>query len=542
MLRSFRSLWTQKDQRKRTRALRRGLESRPMLEGLEDRTVPSITFSGPGNTGTATLTGIPGADMFAIQLKAGDATTIEFSDDNGQTFTDAHLSDITAVQVNGLAGNDRLRINEANGFVATAGGLPITFDGGHGFNVLAVRGNSGDTTISETFTPTGPFGGTLAMTDGTNSATITLQSVDHIFDTSTADTLTVNADNHNNFIHIGFGLQADHDGLITNTIRALDFRRIDDNGGHDDDPAMVGDPTDDMGGSSNDNHDDGNPAELQASRAIIPFTFANKTHVVVNGLGGDDLFVLSIHHGATGMQSLTLDGGTGTNVLAARVFPQNVTLTLVNIQHNVSDPATIFIYELYMSRLGRPTEDAVVAAYVNFFNTNGAAATVAAVEDSVEGRLNLVRQLYVHYLGRMPSDTEAMGWVAALQSGMTEEQVVQSFLASAEFFSRAQQLGSSGDANANFAQAMFQIVFNRAGNSIEVGAFALAAATLGPDAVAAVFIASPEFRTNVITMLYTTILHRPPDIGGLTGWVNSSMSLQDIRIAFLASGEAFANG
>src|SRR5207244_2750665 len=121
-------------QRKRARAWSRALRVRPLLEGLEDRTVPSITFSGPGNTGIATLTGTEGPDRFAIRLKSGDATTIEFSDDNGQNFTDANLADITAVQVNGLRGYDLLRVNEDNGFVAKAGGLPITFDGGRGYN------------------------------------------------------------------------------------------------------------------------------------------------------------------------------------------------------------------------------------------------------------------------------------------------------------------------------------------------------------------------------------------------------------------------
>jgi hypothetical protein len=540
MLRSFRSLWRKQSQRKRARASCFGHKSRPMLEGLEDRTVPSITFSGAGSTGTATLTGTPMADTFVIQLKTGDATTIEFSDDNGMTFTDAHLSDITAVQVNGLAGNDLLRINEANGFIAKSGGLPISFDGDHGYNVLAVRGHSGDTTISETFTPNSPFGGTLAMTDGTSSATITLQHINHIFDTSTADTLTVNADDHNNFIHIGFGLQADHDGLVTNTIRALDFRVADDNGGQGD-PGMVGDPTDTSGGSASDDHGDSNPTELHVSRAIIPFTFANKTHVVVNGLGGDDLFVLSIHHGATGMQSLTLDGGTGTNAVAARVLPQNVTLTLINIQHNLTDPAIIFINEIYMARLGRPTEDSAVQPWLQFLNANGPAATVAAIENSVEGRMNLVSQFYLHYLGRIPSAPEVMGWINALQTGMTEEQVLNAFLSSPEFFSRAQQIGTSGDANVNFAQAMYQVVLNRTGSSFEVSEFALAAATLGRGAVANVFVTSPEFRTDVITALYAAILHRLPDPLGLAAWLSSSLSLHDIRVAFFASGEAFAN-
>jgi hypothetical protein len=512
-----------------------------LLEGLEDRTVPSITFSGASNSGIATLTGTPGSDAFAIGLKAGDATTIEFSDDNGHTFTDAALTGITAIQVNGMRGSDRLRINEANGFVATGGGLPITFDGGRGFNALIIVGNSGVANISETFAPNGPFGGALAMTDGTSSATITLQHVDHIFDVAAAQSLTVNATDQNNFIHIGYGLVPD-EGITTNTIRALDFSRVDDNGGQEDDSSMVGDPTDMSGSGTDGNHGADNPTEVQISRAIIPYTFASKTNVTVNGLGGDDLFVLNVHHAATGLSSLTLDGGSGMNVVAERHFPQNTTLTLQNIQHTVSDAVGIFIHQLYMSRLGRPAEDSAVSSWSQVLVTQGQAAVVGAIEDSTEGRTNVVRQLYVHYLGRLPGDAEVAAWVIALQNGMTEGQLVQAFLGSSEFFSRAQLLANTGSADQNFAQALFQVALNRTPTGIEVTGFGFATAALGTGAVAGIIIASPEFRSNAVTTLYTSILHRMPSFGELVAWVNSGLSLSDIRVTFLSSAEAFANG
>src|SRR5438132_6243051 len=141
--------------------------SRLSVEGLENRTLLSITFSGPGNSGVATLTGTPGPDQFVIQLKPKDATTIEFSDDGGATFTDATLSGITSVVVNGLQGHDTLTLNEDNGLAALAAGLPIAFNGGRGQDTLIVQG-SPTGTITETFTAGSSSGsGTLAISDGT---------------------------------------------------------------------------------------------------------------------------------------------------------------------------------------------------------------------------------------------------------------------------------------------------------------------------------------------------------------------------------------
>src|SRR5262249_17413998 len=48
----------------------------------------------------------------------------------------------------------------------------------------------------------------------------------------------------------------------------------------------------------------------QTNAAFLPVTFANKTHIAINGLGGDDLFVLSVSRPATGWQTLALDGGS----------------------------------------------------------------------------------------------------------------------------------------------------------------------------------------------------------------------------------------
>ena len=105
--------------KKRRAGLRR---YRPTIDALEQRSVPSITFSGPGNTGVCTLTGTDGPDDFVIQMKPSDPImTVEFSDDNGASFVDAALAAVAAVQADGLGGRDQLIIHNDIGLVGKFG-------------------------------------------------------------------------------------------------------------------------------------------------------------------------------------------------------------------------------------------------------------------------------------------------------------------------------------------------------------------------------------------------------------------------------------
>jgi hypothetical protein len=104
---SLSSLFNRRPWKKAARRTRRPEPRlRPLLECLEDRTLLSVSFSGANNSGVATLIGTAGQDQFVVHLKPADATTIEFSDNGGVSFTDAALSGITGVMVNGLSGRE----------------------------------------------------------------------------------------------------------------------------------------------------------------------------------------------------------------------------------------------------------------------------------------------------------------------------------------------------------------------------------------------------------------------------------------------------
>jgi hypothetical protein len=522
--------------------------SRLLLESLEDRNLPSISFSGPGNTGAVTVTGTQGQDQFLIRLKPGDNTTIEFSDNGGAKFTDASLAKITSITVNGLGGRDTLTLDESNGLVATAAGLPITFDGGPGKDTLHVLGNP-KTMVTEVFTmgtATQPAMLTISATTPTASSNVSLIDVEAIVDTMTADTLTINADDQSNVIHLRNNHQVD--GFTTNTVHLVDVRGLDDaNMGGDDQGG------DNQGGNSqggngqggngqgNDNNDDSAPDEGTSRFPAI--TFANKTNVVINGLGGNDLFVLSVSKPATGLQNLTLDGGSGFNVLVGRELPPSVALTLKNIQRVDKDADAMFIDELFEERLERPADDSGMAFFKGVLNgPTGKQGVAQGIEESLEGRTIFVRHQYAFYLGRNAAHGEEQGWVQSLMGGESEEQVIAGIISSNEFYQRAQSLITSGTPDQRLIQAMYQVFANRTASSAEVAFWVAQLPLVGRAGVALGFVESLEFRNDVVTGYYGLLLNRNPDQGGLTSWVSSGRDLLHIREGIEGSAEFFDNG
>jgi hypothetical protein len=522
------------------------------VECLEDRRLLSISFSGPGNSGVASLVGTPADDQFVVRLNPNDKTMIEFSDDGGASFVDATLSGITAVTVSGLEGNDTLTIDASNGLVAQTSGLPISFDGGKGHNVLVVEGNPSGT-IMETFSAAStPGTAELDITDGTVSSTISLTSVASVHDTMTADTLTINADDNDNVIHIHNGPVVN--GFKTDTVKIRDVGDVNEdlnenqNDNAQDDHDQGDDGNDHQGGNDNknDNGDDQGENQQQdedrSHHARVSISFANKTNVVVNGLGGNDLFLLRVSQPADGLQTLTLDGGSGTNVLVERHVPSGVTLTLKNIQVQATDPDDIFVEELYEERLGRPAAAAEVDLWKTVLQSAGRTAVAQGIEASPEGRTHLVQSWYKHYLGRDAMNGEEQGWVNLLMQGQTEEQVLAGIVGSGEFFDRAQNLMSSGTQNERFVQALYSTLLNRTASAGEVSGWVNALASAGRDGVASGFLGSNEFRNELVTAFYSTLLHRNPDTGGLNAWVSSGQDLQHIREGFEKSDEFFQNG
>ena len=275
----LRLMFRKRDKVRSARGRAKAPTRRLALEGLEARALLTIVVPIPGTPGPATITGTSGADQFVIRLEPGTPANIQFSDDGGTSFTTSALADITKVDVSGLDGRDTLTIDNGNGLVAEIAGLPISFDGGAGRDTLVLKGDPGGTSVTEVYTVGATSdSATLKNDNGTASQSISLTGLENIVDTSKAASLTINFDDNPNFVHIRNGGLID--GVRTNTVQGA---------GHDDDDEHAdGNFDDEHGNGHGDEHGNGHGHDdgKGGKNAFVPITFANKTDVTVNTLGG----------------------------------------------------------------------------------------------------------------------------------------------------------------------------------------------------------------------------------------------------------------
>src|SRR5262249_2257149 len=157
-----------------------------------------------------------------------------------------------------------------------------------------------------------------------------------------------------------------------------------------------------------------------------------------------------------------------------------------------------------------------------------------------------------------------LGWVAMLQQGAAEEDVLAGILASPEFLAHAGTLAPAPSTpSADFVGALYPLLLGRAGSSAEGHGWLRALPAGGYAGVARGFLASPEFRTGWVGALYFTNRHdsysdpwpdpffglvpgllkrsRVPPAGEVASWVNSGLDLLRVEVSIASSPEYFAN-
>jgi hypothetical protein len=392
--------------------------------------------------------------------------------------------------------------------------------------------------VTETFTEGIGHGvGTLDVTNGTVSSTISLNGVGRIKDTMTAETLTVNprGNGADNFVHVHNGPVVS--GFQTDTVQLRNITMVNSIMDDQDLGALTS-----LGNFSPVNSNDDDSPNLFTFGTIDSISFANKTNLVINGNGSNNFFLVTVTKPAVGLKSMALDGVAGTNVAAIRSLPASVALSSTNIQVQAMSYGAVFIEELYEERLGRLASEAELDAWLKVFQTSGQLAVAAGIEGSLEARTELVKEFYLRYLGRAALRGEEQVWVRLLEAGETEEQVIAGILASSEFYARAQTLVSSGTPNQRYVQALYQVLLNRTAGPGEVQFWVNRLPTIGRLGVALGLLDSVEFRTAAITAYYVEFLQRMPDAAGLAVWLASGENLEQIRLGFEASGEFADNG
>src|SRR5207244_301 len=134
---------------------------------------------------------------------------------------------------------------------------------------------------------------------------------------------------------------------------------------------------------------------------------------------------------------------------------------------------------------------------------------VLAIEASSEYATHTVNALYAQYLHRAADPSGLSTFVHFLQSGGTDEQVIDFLVSSPEFL-------QAHDTVDGFLDALYQDALNRAVDPSGRAGWAQAFAGGASFAqVAAAILASPEYRQDLVTGAYELFLRRQPDPGGL---------------------------
>ena len=108
---------------------------------------------------------------------------------------------------------------------------------------------------------------------------------------------------------------------------------------------------------------------------------------------------------------------------------------------------TAFIQALFLDILNRPVDNQTLQTFLTGLDTPGdnvnRQAVAGAVLASAEYSNDLTNQFYLYFLGRAVTPGEGAGFVAELQGGVTIQTVIEQFVASSEYLSRAAALQSS---------------------------------------------------------------------------------------------------
>jgi Ca2+-binding RTX toxin-like protein len=199
-------------------------------------------------------------------------------------------SDVSSLTINSNGGADSLTITNPGGSVwAPSGGI---FFNGTGSNSLVLQGGGGPS-FSGSYTPSTAApanSGTCVTTNGTVTQTVSFTGAAPAMDTTAAGSFTINGTNGPDTITLANGSAA---GLLKVSVNALE-----------------------------------------------PIQFANKTNVIVNGLGGGDTFNIGYTQNATGLTAITFRGGAGSDTFSVTQTPTGGPTTIVDANGG-TDTATI---------------------------------------------------------------------------------------------------------------------------------------------------------------------------------------------------------
>jgi hypothetical protein len=216
-----------------------------------------------------------------------------------------------------------------------------------------------------------------------------------------------------------------------------------------------------------------------------------------------------------------------------------------------SNPANQrYVTALYVDLLHRSPDPGGLAGWAGLLDRGvPRAQVVQGIENSAEHLSLVVNGLYQKLLGRTADAGGLQNFVQYMQQGGTIEQVSLILVTSGEY-------ASVNTSNTSFIQSLYSKLLGRVASQGEVAQWLAILPTVGRTAVANGFLASAEFRGDVVEQLYgplaastTTVASLFPDLlrrttapssGEIGGWVNSGMDVRMIEELFAGSDEFYA--
>ncbi len=197
----------------------------------------------------------------------------------------------------------------------------------------------------------------------------------------------------------------------------------------------------------------------------------------------------------------------------------------------------LFVASAYGLLLNR-YPDPGAAYWANLMNKGASApGVVLGIQSSTEYLNDQVTVMYGHYLGRGPDPAGAQAWTSFLQAGGTLEQVATALASSQEYYVL------QGGTNQGFITNLYYDALNRGPTTGDLAGWETALdAGVSRAGVAALFLTSQEYRTNLVQADYKTFLQRAADDGGVAAWVsalNAGATDQQVLAQIFGSSEGY---
>jgi hypothetical protein len=197
-----------------------------------------------------------------------------------------------------------------------------------------------------------------------------------------------------------------------------------------------------------------------------------------------------------------------------------------------------FVCSAYDHLLNRFPDSGGATYWENQLSSGGSRSGVASgILSSAEYRGDLVNSYYVTFLGRASDSGGQAYWVAQLNSGATDQSVLANILGSGEFYT------NSGSTSAGFVTALYTKLLGRSPESGGLTYWENQLSSGGSRTGVAYDIAtSSEYRGDLVSSYYETFLGRASDSGGQAYWVaqlNGGASNESVIANFIGSPEFY---